>query len=139
VIVPDVVGLTQQGATTSLQAAGLTATSTTTSSCGTADNGKVLSQNPPGGATIAKGKNVALSICSPPVPVIVPDVVGLTQQSAIATLTKAGLTAITTTTTGCDSTDYGNVVKQDPAGSAPASPGSNVTINVCNNTAVPVP
>ena len=139
VTVPDVLGLTQQSATTSLQAAGLTSTSTTNSSCGTADNGKVLGQKPLGGVTVRKGINVALSVCSPPPPVIVPDVVGQTQQGAMASLQAAGLTAITTTTADCDSTDYGNVVKQDPAGSASASPDSSVSIDVCNNTEVPVP
>ena len=139
VTVPNVVGLTQQSATTALQNAGLTATTTTTSNCGTADNGKVLSQNPAAGAAVRKGTSVTLSVCSPPAPVTVPNVVGLTQQSATAILQNAGLTATTTTTSNCGTVAIGSVVTQDPAASTTASPASSVTITVCDTTTPPVP
>ena len=137
VTVPNVVGLTQQGATTVLQSADLTEITTTTSNCSTADNGTVLSQNPAAGAAVRRGKNVTISVCSLPSPVTVPNVVGLTQQTATTTLQNAGLTATTTTTSNCSTAAGGSVVTQDPAANTTASPASSVTIAVCDNIVVP--
>ena len=133
VTVPNVVGTTQQSAKTTLQNAGLTATATTTSDCSTTDNGMVLSQNPAAGATVGKGENDTISVCSPSVLVTVPNVVGTTQQSAKTTLQNAGLTATTTTTSDCSTTENGTVLSQKPAADTTASPASSVTIAVCDN------
>jgi beta-lactam-binding protein with PASTA domain len=130
--VPNVVGLTQPSATTTLQSDGLTTTTTTTSNCSTADNGNVLSQNPAAGAAAPKGKSVTISVCSPPAPPTVPNVVGLTQQSATAALQKVGLTVTTATTSSCGTLGNGSVVTQDPAANTTASPASNVTITICD-------
>ena len=53
--VPNVTGQTQAQATSALEAAGLTAAPTTTTSCTTADNGNVVTQNPAGGTSVAQG------------------------------------------------------------------------------------
>lgn len=142
VTVPDVTGQTGTRAVSVLQGVGLAATNMTTGNCGTADDGKVLSQNPLGGAAVRKGTSVALSVCSPsspPSPVTVPNVVGLTQQSATTALQSAGLAATTTTTSNCGAVAIGSVVTQDPTANTTASPASSVIITVCDTTAVPVP
>ena len=115
VTVPDVTGQARTRAVSLLHDAGLTATTTTTSNCSTADGGKVLSQNPAGGATVRKGKSIAISVCSPAALVTVPNVVGLTPQIATTTLQSAGLTATTTTTSNCSTADGGKVLSQNPA------------------------
>ena len=69
----------------------------------------------------------------------VPNVVGLTYQSATAILQNADLTATTTTTSNCGTVTIGSVVTQDPAANTTASPASTVTIAICDTSAVPVP
>ena len=141
VTAPDVTGQAGTRAVSILQGAGLTATTTTSSNCSTADDGKVLSQTPAGGAMVRKGTSVAISVCSPPPPppVTVPNVVGLTQQSATTTLQSAGLTATTATTSSCGTLGNGSVVTQDPAANTTASPASKVTITICDISAFPIP
>jgi beta-lactam-binding protein with PASTA domain len=63
--------------------------------------------------------------------VAVPDVIGQTQDQATGTLKGAGLTAVPTTTSNCNSTGSGNVVTQNPVGGASVGKGSSVTITVC--------
>ena len=128
--VPDVTGRTQAQATSALEAAGLTAAPTTTTNCDTADNGNVVTQDPPGGTSVAKGTSVTIGVCSAaPATVTVPNVTGQTQAQATSALEAAGLTAAPTTTSNCTTADNGNVVTQDPAGGtsvarAPASPSA---------------
>ncbi len=135
--VPNVIGQTQDKATATLKNTGLTAMPATTSNCNSADNGSVVTQNPAGGASVGKGSSVAIGVCSPAAtPVLVPNVIGQTQDQATATLTDAGLTAAPTTTSNCNSADNGSVVTQNPAGGASVDKGSSVTINVCSPTPI---
>ena len=137
VTVPVVVGLSERNAEVSLHAVGLTAAIATTSDCTTADDGKVLTQNPAGGATARKGTSVAISVCSPPPPVTVPSVVGLAQQSATAVLQSAGLPVRDASAIVCGTVPVGSVVTQDPSAGTAVSPGSPVTISVCEPVQVP--
>ena len=133
VAVPDVTGRTQAQATSALEAAGLTAAPTTTTNCGTADNGNVVTQDPAGGTSVAKGTSVTIGVCSAaPATVTVPNVTGQTQAQATSALEAAGLTAAPTTTTNCTTADNGNVVTQDPAGGTSVAKGTSVTIGVCS-------
>jgi serine/threonine-protein kinase len=135
VAVPDVTGRTQAQATSALQAAGLTAAPTTTTNCGTADNGNVVTQDPAGGKSVAKGTSVTIGVCSAaPVTVTVPDVTGQTQAQATSALEAAGLTAAPTTTSSCTTADNGNVVTQNPAGGTSVRKGTSVTIGVQSGT-----
>ena len=140
VAVPDVTGRTQAQATSALDAAGLTAAPTTTTNCGTADNGNVVTQDPPSGTSVAKGTSVTIGVCSAaPVTVTVPDVTGQTQAQATSALQAAGLTAAPTTTSSCTTADNGNVVTQNPAGGTSVRKGTSVTIGVCSSAPPTVP
>jgi PASTA domain len=140
VAVPDVTGRAQAQATSALEAAGLTAAPTTTTNCGTADNGNVVTQDPPGGTSVAKGTSVTIGVCSAaPVTVTVPDVTGQTQAQATSALEAAGLTAAPTTTSSCTTADNGNVVTQNPAGGTSVRKGTSVTIGVCSAAPPTVP
>jgi len=136
VTVPDVTGQAGTQAVSVLQGVGLAATTTTTSSCGPADDGKVLGQNPSGGAMVNKGTSVALGVCNPrqppPATVTVPNVVGMTQQSATATLQGAGLAAATTTTSSCGPADDGKVLSQNPSGGVTVNKGTSDALSVCS-------
>ena len=132
--VPDVTGRTQAQATSALEAAGLTAAPTTTTNCGTADNGNVVTQDPPGGTSVAKGTSVTIGVCSAaPATVTVPNVTGQTQAQATSALEAAGLTAAPTTTSSCTTADNGNVGNPGPARrNIRSRKGTSVTIGVCS-------
>ena len=133
VAVPSVTGRTQAQATSALEAAGLTAAATTTTNCGTADNGNVVTQDPAGGTSVAKGTSVTIGVCSAVSPTVtVPNVIGESQAQATSALEAAGLTAAATTTTNCGTADNGNVVTQDRAGGTSVAKGTSVTIGVCS-------
>jgi len=137
VTVPDVTGQTQAQATSALEAARLTAAPTTTSSCTTADNGNVVTQDPVAGTSVGKGTSVTIGVCSV-APPTVPNVIGESQAAAINTLQAQGLATVTTTISNCSTADNGNVVTEDPAGGTAVAQGSTVSIGVCNATPVPV-
>jgi beta-lactam-binding protein with PASTA domain len=139
VTVPDLTGQSEQAATNTLQANGLTATAATTADCPAGDNGLVVSQDVTAGSMVDKGSNVTFSVCaaspSPPVKTV-PDVVGQTQQAASGTLNGDGFTVGTGQTDNCGSIPQGSVVSQDPGGGAAASPDNKVTIVVCEDVVV---
>jgi serine/threonine-protein kinase len=84
--VPNVVGQTAQSAQSMISGAGLVANTTTDSTCpNNAQNGNVDSQNPAGGAQVASGTTVTISVCQ-----------STTTTSASTTTT----TGNTTSTTG---------------------------------------
>ena len=91
--------------------------------------GKVISQNPAGGASAAPGSAVDLVVSAGAVSVTVPNVVGLTQAAAESALTSVGLipsvsTAYSATVPG------GNVISQNPSGGASVGLGSSVSLVV---------
>jgi beta-lactam-binding protein with PASTA domain len=137
VTVPELTGQSEQAATNTLQANGLTATTATTTDCPADDNGLVVSQDVSAGSMVDKGTNVTFNVCaaSPPVKTV-PDVVGQTQQAASGTLNGDGFTVGTGQTKNCGSIPQGSVVNQDPGGGAAASPDNKVTIVICEDVVV---
>jgi len=129
VVVPDVTGQTQSGATATLQEQRLTASSATTTACDASSNGTVLSQQPQAGQSVLTGSTVNITVCN--TPVIVPMVIGKTQDLATTTLQDAGLTVNVMSTSHCDASLYGIVVSQSPSAGTPVPNGSLVTITVC--------
>jgi serine/threonine-protein kinase len=137
--VPSVIGQSQDHAIASLANAGLTAVPTTTTRCDTAANGNVVSQSPVGGTSVPRGRQVTISTCSAPALVVVPTVIGQTQDQATASLATAGLTAVPGPV-GCRGLHIpnGDVGIQSPAGGTSAPRSSNVTIGICS-TFVQIP
>ena len=95
--------------------------------------GKVVSSDPAGGASIDKGKPVNLVISAGPDTVAVPNVVGLSEDRARDTLKNAGFTSVSSRPQ--DSLeDEGNVVAVDPAEGQQAGKNTTITLHVSTGT-----
>jgi len=128
VTVPDVVGLTQNAATTALQNAGLVAGVVTNQASGSVPAGAVISQNPPAGTAVAPGTSVSLVVSSGPSSPTVPNVVGVSQAAAAALFQSVGLTVGTVTFQASASIPAGNVISQNPAAGTQVLQGSAVNL-----------
>ncbi len=134
VTVPNVVGLTQAAAQTALTKAGLTVGTVTSTNSQTVPIGRVISQSPAPGTNVAGGSPVNLVVS---LGITVPNVVGLTQAAAQTTLTNAGLTVGTITTTSHASVASGRVISHTPAAGASVGPNTAVALVMSNGPAVP--
>jgi len=134
--VPDVVGLSQAAAETAIVGAGLVVGSVTTTSSVTVPAGDVISQNPAVGAEVSEGATVDLVISTGPALVAVPSVVGLTQASAEAAITSAGLSVGTVTMANSDTIPAGNVISQTPIGGTQVTEGSDVDLVISSGPAL---
>jgi YD repeat-containing protein len=127
---PDLAGLTLSEAETALLAAGLSIGVVTEVNNDTVPAGRIISQNPPGGASIPGGSSVDLVVSLGPITVPVPDVAGLAQADAEAALIAAGLSAGTITQQPSDTVPAGNVISQDPPAGTSVAEGSSVDLVV---------
>jgi hypothetical protein len=137
VSVPNVVGLTQAGATGALTGAGLTVGTVSTASSATVPSGSVISENPLAGTGVTSGSAVNLTISTGPPPVSVPNVVGLTQAAATRILTGAGLTVGTVGTASSATVPSGSVISENPVAGASVAANSAVNLLVSTGPAPP--
>jgi len=124
VSVPDVTDLTTAEARASLAAAGFTA-STSSAFSDTVTRGRVISQNPQGGVSVAAGARVTVTVSQGPDTVTVPDVRGMAEADARTTLQRANLRVLVNYQV---SPDDGLVLTQNPIPNASARRGDTVTI-----------
>jgi eukaryotic-like serine/threonine-protein kinase len=126
VSVPNVEGQQQSAAETALQNAGFTVSvqqdTTSTQAAGT-----VVNQNPVGGTMVDPGSKITIFVSGA---ASVPNVVGLSEQSAQASLQSAGFKVSVQTVAGPANTSPGNVWQQNPNANTTAAPGTTVTILV---------
>lgn len=131
--VPDVTGMTQSKAGTTLADAGLKTGKITKVQSDEAAEGNVVAQSPSAGKKVDEGAAVDLEVAGKPqptaTPVAVPDVEGGTQAAAVATLTDAGFKVVVTEASS-DSVPAGTVVSQAPQAGVMASEGTTVSIVV---------
>ena len=126
VVVPQLQGLTATQAAAALQAAGLTAGST--SSVNSAQpQGVVISSTPASGTSVTKGSTVALVVSSGKVGV--PNVVGESATQAQADLQNAGFVP-TSQTQQTAAAPAGTVIAQSPKAGSPLQPGGIVVITI---------
>jgi len=127
-VIPDVTGMTQENATAKLSDAGFVADPKTVTST-TGDVGTVQSQEPAAGQSASKGSKVVINVIARPVQAAVPNVVGMTKESAQSTITSVGFTpnVVNQVTTPAN---VGKVLNQTPVGGTLADRGSTVTITV---------
>src|SRR5678816_2393932 len=92
ITVPNVVGLAQATAQSTITAAGLTNGAVTNANSATVPAGSVISQNPAAGSAVASGASVSLVVSLGPALITVPNVVNQTQAAAQSAITAAGLT-----------------------------------------------
>ena len=128
--VPDVTGLDAVNAEVDIVNAGLTVGTTTTASSESVPIDFVISQNPIAGTMIGEGNPVDLVISSGPATALVPDVVGLDQASAEASILSSGFVIDNVTTANSDTVPAGHVISQNPAGGTWAAQGSSVDLEV---------
>ena len=126
VAVPDVVGKKLVGATAELKALGLTITATREYS-ETAAKGRVLSMTPVAGTTVNSGTSVQLLVSDGPPPVVVPKLIDMRRNEAVAALRKLGLKA---RVIAGQATPLNRVYSQNPAAGTEIPKGSTVTISV---------
>jgi len=128
ITVPDVVGQPQASAEATIIAAGLTVGAITQVYSAVLPAGYVISQNPAGGTLALSGSSVALTISQGPAPVLVPDVVGMTQSDAETAILTANLVVGMVTTANSPTVPAGNVISQNPTGGTSVAEGSSVSL-----------
>jgi beta-lactam-binding protein with PASTA domain len=138
VAVPKVDGLTQDAATTSITGAKLKVGAVTPQTSDTVVGGKVISQDPASGTSVAEGSPVNLVISSGPQMMFVPKVDGLAQDAATTAVTAAKLTVGTVTQQASNTVAAGNVISQDPANGSSLRPGSPVNLVISSGPQVMV-
>jgi len=128
VAVPTVEGLTQGAATTTITGAKLKLGTVTQQTNNTVATGKVISQGPASGSSMAQDSPVNLVISSGPQVVTVPNVERLTQDEATTAITAAKLAIGTVTQQASNTVATGNVLSQDPANGSSLAQGSLVNL-----------
>ncbi len=140
VIVPNVTGMTQADAETTITEAGLTVGAVTEQYSDTVPAGIVISQAPPAGVGVELGTAVDLAVSKGPQSVAVPDVVGMTQADAGVAIAGAGLTFGTVSEEYSDTVASGSVIGQDPLAGVSVLPGTAINLVVSKGPhPVPVP
>ncbi|MCG6969441.1 MAG: PASTA domain-containing protein [Gammaproteobacteria bacterium] len=130
VAVPDVTGLAQALAESTLGDAGLSATVTTAAS-ETVTAGNVISQNPAATTEVAAGSAVAIVVSTgPAATVIVPDVVGATQATAQTAITNLGLLVGDVSSAYSDTVAEGSIISQTPSAGTSVASGSSIDLVV---------
>jgi len=125
--VPNVVGMDYADAVQALNDANLNAKRHQVFSPKPA--GQVVAQNPKAGEQVVEGTEVVLNVSKGAKTVAVPNVVGMSEANARATLEQAGF-QVQSVSAPSDSTPQGNVSAQSPSAGTDAPKGSTVTITV---------
>ena len=135
VAVPSVAGISVSDASGLIGQQGLSVGSTSTACSNNYAKGIVTGSSPSGGQQVNPGSAVNLTVSSGSCQIVIQNVIGMSQGSAISTLQGQGLAvSATTATTGCAATNVGVVVSQSPAGGSSVEAASSVTIGVCPAT-----
>lgn len=126
--VPDVTGLPLKEARRALRAEGLEVGAVTREPSDEYDEGEVIRQSYPPGATVPTGTAIDLTVSSGPETVIVPDVVGQSEEQARANIQAAGL--VPQSVYEPSDEPAGTVIDQEPDGGSEAQRGDTVQILV---------
>lgn len=138
VTVPNVIGLSQASATSTLQNAGFAVgVGSTTNGATSGNNGTVATQSPGAGTSATQGSTVDITVFNFVQPTgTVPNVVGQSLSSATTNIQNAGfVVSSTTTTVGATSGNNGTVASQSPSGGTTAN--LNTTVNITTFNYIP--
>lgn len=130
VIVPTLLNLTQAAATAAITSAGLSLGTITTAPSTVVSAGLVLLQDPAGASAVPAGTRVNLTLSSGPPPVEVPNIVGQTQDAALAAIATANLTRGSISTAPNAVIAAGLVSGQTPIAGALVAVGTQVSFVV---------
>ena len=125
--VPDVVGQPERAAVRELQDAGFEVKSRPEAS-DSVDVGDVIEQNPSAGLPAEMGSTVTIFVSRGPELVVVPDILGFTQQSAESTLRRLGF--LVNVDSREDDAPENTVIEQSPGGGSEIPEGDEVGIVV---------
>ena len=128
VVVPSLVGKTEEEAKSALNSIGLGYKAVKQSSS-TIPEGKIISQGTTAGTKVAKNSTITLSISSGPESSLVPNVVGIDQVEAANALESAGF-MVTVKKANSDTVEEGKVISQTPTAQSNSAPGTTVIITV---------
>ncbi len=131
--VPDVSGMDESSAQKKLEDAGLVVGTSNFVYSGSYDEGVVIETSPAAGSTVKKETEVIMSVSRGTQKVTVPNVVGMNDDDAQATLKSAGL-AVTATYQYSDSVAAGKVASQSVSAGNKVSEGTTVNIVVSNGS-----
>jgi serine/threonine-protein kinase len=126
VLVPSVVGKSRDDAVSTLANAGLNPKVFLVPSSTKPEN-TVIAQDPRGGTTVVKGERVRINVSSGPATVSVPNVIGLQFDQASSQLQGAGFSVARTDV--ASEKPKGQVLNEDPSGSAPPHSTINLTVS----------
>ncbi len=129
--VPDVVGLTEAEAKVRLEAEGFKMQKQLQES-DSVEKGKVISQNPLGATTAAKGSDVTVVISSGKnvEQVSMPDLTGKTEEEAKVVIEEEGLSIGTVSEEDSDTVEKGKVISQTPAAGGTVDKGTSVDLKI---------
>ncbi|WP_291279902.1 PASTA domain-containing protein [Galactobacter sp.] len=125
--VPNVVGMTEDQATSALEKAHLKAGTITEDYDESVDVGKVLRQSEETGATFRSGTTVSLVLSKGPAPIDVPDLKNLDADAAQALLSAAGLGSVQGEDVFSDDVEAGRVAEQSPEAGSSDDKGATIT------------
>ena len=132
VAVPSMTGMDEAAAQAALEENDLVAAVGDPVASDTVAQGLFVSSSPAAGTAVAPGTTVTLTFSSGPDAVRVPNVTGMDQDQAAATLESAGLKKGRVTQTNDASADVGDVVSTSPAADTSVSPGSAVDLAIAS-------
>jgi len=127
--VPDVVNLTESEALTILQEAGFRPELRTQVS-EDVEEGIVISTTPVAGTELRENEQVLVYVSGGAEPVLVPNVIGGTEEEARAAIEQAGLTVGTVTTRPDTEAPLGEVIEQAPLSGVELPPGTEINFIV---------
>lgn len=129
--VPDVVGLTEAEAKVRLEAEGF-AMQKQLQDSDAVEKGKVISQNPLGATTAAKGSDVTVVISSGinVEQMEMPDLTGKTEEEAKVVIEEEGLSVGTVSEEDSDTVEKGKVISQSPAAGGTVDKGTTVDLKI---------
>jgi YD repeat-containing protein len=127
-VVPDVVGMGHSAAAEAIAAAGLSLGQITEQYSDTIPQGQVISQNPAPGALAFFGSVVDFTVSLGRQMISVPDVLGLSQANAEASINAAALTVGTVTSAHSETVSAGLVISQNPVAGTSVLQGSVVDL-----------
>ena len=133
--VPDLAGMSQEQARSTLEAAGLSAGSVSTQDSGTVPKDQVITSDPEAGTKVAKGTTINLIVGSGMVNVP-QELVGKSKDEVVKFLQESGL-SITITEVETAAVPAGNVASLSAVGQV--KQGTSITVNVAKAPASPSP
>lgn len=136
--VPDVKGLPKATATTMIHNAGLTVGAILQKYSDTVPAGSVIDQSPAAGAKVAPGTPVSLTISLGKAGAVkIPDVRGMPEELAVATLRNAGLTVDKTLHQPDPTVPMGQAIGTEPAAGTEVEIGSAVVLIISDGFSQP--